>query len=65
MARIISSVTNYVKSVPTRLRARKEYLNDRYTYEKVGNDLFRNKRPKPLKTYNNASTGIRKKHGKN
>jgi hypothetical protein len=55
----ITGASNYVKSIPTRLKAREEYRNDTYSYEKIGNDLHRTKRKTPLKTYNKASTGIR------
>ena len=59
--KVAKKVSNYIKSVPTRLRARKEYNNNVYEYQKSGGDLMRIKRKKPLATYNKASTGIRKK----
>lgn len=53
----IKRVSNFIKSVPTRLAARAEYNQD--TLTRVGNQLV--KRKTPLKTYNRASTGIRGK----
>ena len=54
----IKKVINFVQSVPTRLAARKEYNQNTYDYNRVGGDLFRTKKKKPI-TYNKASTGIR------
>ena len=65
MVKILSTISKKVKnklsSIPTRLRAKREYKNDVYEWNRVGSNLVRSKRKTPLKTYNNASTGIRKK----
>jgi len=57
MKKLVKKATNYVKSIPTRLKAKAEYKQNMYTV--VGTGMV--KRKKPLRTYNKASTGIRKK----
>lgn len=55
-------ISNYIKSIPTRIAARKEYNNDHYKWDRVGGSQpIRIKRTPPLKTYNRATTGIRGK----
>ena len=61
LANIVRGVKNKLSSIPTRIRAKREYKNDVYEWNQVGSNLVRSKRKKPLKTYNSASVGIRKK----
>lgn len=51
---------NYVKSLPTRRAAMKEYRENMYDTVRVGTQLYSTPKKNPI-TYNKASTGIRKK----
>ena len=57
----MTRIKNYLKSIPTRRAAKKEYNENMYEWKRVaGSQPVRVKRKNPT-TYNKASTGIRRK----